>query len=584
MSPDLKPELETVADGAPKAPILIAAGVLLLITAALTLWPSGPDPPQAPADDAHAAAARVEPTSEVKPQSLIHLDGVTPKDSLRQFEAAKGAISRGEFPQAERLLNALLERHPKAAMAHAMRSLTHFFQQKDDLSAQDSTAAALLGRDLPTQQRELLSLTDRSWREHDNKVALLEQWRALRDARDEPVLTLLYLSAARYLIQPSEFEAALAEEKKRHPEVVALWLLELRVLQTRSGPNEVLKAAREAERVHPASGAIQLVRYATMAAMGQYTEAESGLKKVLVQDANLVGARMALADIYVATKREAERVQSMLFVLSDTTAVSDQLRFLEQHASKLANHGRLKDASKLWDFCIRTGLDEGFLVRAASCGMTALTALTWLKVEDQNERWHMRMTEVLDQPELDTSVRKLHRLLLLWNTTLHTIQGDPKRVGDARSLLSRVQAFPDGALPFDLKRWLVARIEFEIALIERDRPRLRASLTHVLTEARATDGTLSCKGLDAQRRAGEALKDEAMVAEAVDLVLKGACVPHVNLGIQRANALAIRTKALTKKGDSAQAKALLGEFWTTWAEADEDLSLFKWAKSLETSP
>ena len=590
MTPDIKPELETVADRSSKAPLLIAAGVLLLITAALNLWPSEPHPPQAPSQDAHALKARVEatperpPTSEVETQSLIHLDGVTSKDSLRQFETAKEAISQGELPQAERLLNALLERHPKAAMARSMRSLTHFFQQKDDLSIQDSTRAALLGRDLKAPQRELLSLTDRSWREHDNKEALLDQWKTLRGDRTEPMLTLLYLSAARYLIEPSEFEAALTQEKERHPEMVALWLLELRVLQERGGPEEILRAAQDAERVHPASGAIQLVRYATLAKMGRYVEAEAGLKKVLVQDGSLVGARMALADIYVATKRESERVESMMFVLSDTTAVSDQLRFLERHGSKLVNHGRLKDASKLWDFCIQTGLDEGFFVRAASCGMSALTALVWLDIRDQNSPWHMRMNEVLDQPELDASARKLHRLLLLWNTTWHAIQGDPKKIDDARALLSRVQAFPDGALPFALKRWLVARIEFTIALTKVDKPQLRASLAQVLAEAKATYGALTCEALNAQRRAGEVLKDEVMVTEAVDLVLKGACVPHVNQGIQRAQALAIRIKALMQKGDDAQAKALLGEFWAGWPEADEDLSLVKWAKSLETSP
>jgi serine/threonine protein kinase/tetratricopeptide (TPR) repeat protein len=590
MSPDITPDSAPNAEARSRVPFMVAGGALLLLMTVIVTWLLRPEPPPPTAQQPTASQAQVEvsPTVTATPvttaEQLIHLDAVTEADSIRRFEAAKVAISEGELPRAERLLDALLKEHPKAAMLHSLRALTHFFQQKDDLSIQDSASAARLARDLATPQGELLNLADRSWREHDNKGALLAQWSALTEAHDEPMLTLLYLVAARFLITPSALKATLTRTKTRHPEMVALWLLELRLLQERSEPAQVLEAAQLAERAHPASGAIQLVRYKTMADIGEYDEAERGLKSVLVQDGSLVGARMALADLYLATGREEARMSALMLVLSDTTAVSDQLRFLEHHGSKMANRGRLQDASKLWEFCIRTGLKGRLFVSSANCGMSALTALTWLGVRDQNTRWHIRISEVLDQPEIDASARTLHGLLLLWNTTWSAMQADPTKVTDANALLARVEAFADGALPFNLKRWLLAHIRFEVALTRGDAPQLRGQLSRLRADSQTTHDTLTCDFLDAQTRAGVVLKDEALVTEALDLVLKGACVPHANLGIQQAKARAMAIEAFLKRGEDVKAKALLGEFWAAWPKADEGLSLVKWARGLETRP
>ncbi|MGB0591144.1 MAG: protein kinase domain-containing protein [Myxococcota bacterium] len=590
MSPDLKPELETQPNRPSRTGWLVGGLLLLLLLTVAITWVLKPTTPDPTAQHRSPPQANVEVSPEVAPtpvppaERLIHLDAVTEAASLRRFEAAKAAIAQGEFPRAERLLDTLLKAHPKAAMPHSLRSLTRFFLHKDDLSMQDSAAAALLARDLTTPQGQLLRLTDRSWREHDNADALLTQWTALREVHHDPVLTLLYLTGARYLIAPAAHAAALNQAKERYPEVVALWLLELRLLEARSAPKQVLEAAQEAARIHPASSAIQLVRYEAMVELGQYEDAERGLKSVLVQDGSLVGARMALADLYLVTDRESERMSAMMHILSDTTAVSDQLRFLEHHASIMANRGRLKDATKLWDFCMRIGVDERFFVRSASCGMSALTALAWFEIHDESAAWHIRMSEVLDQPELDASARTLHRLLLLWNTTWSAMQTDPTKVAGAHALVARVEAFSEGTLPFGLKRWLLSRIRFELALVEGDVPQLRGQLAKLLASAKAAHGALTCEVLDAQTRAGVVLKDEAFVTEAVDLILKGACVPHANLGIQQAKARTMAIKAYTVRGEEARAKALLGEFWAAWPNADESLSLVAWAKRLEAAP
>jgi serine/threonine protein kinase/tetratricopeptide (TPR) repeat protein len=590
MTPDVKPSVATHTEAPRRARLMVAAGTLLLLMTAFVTWLLKPEAPPPTSQEPTSPQAQVEvsPTVTATPvpttEQLIQLDAVTKADSIRRFGVAKVAIAEGEFSRAERLLDALLKEHPKAATLHSLRSLTHFFQQKDDLSIQGSAAAAHLARDLAPPHSTLFTLADRSWREHDNKGALLAQWEALTEGHDEPMLTLLFLTAARFLISPLEHTAALGRAKERHPEMVALWLLELRLLEERGEPAEVLEAALVAEQTHPASGAIQFVRYETMADLGHYEDAERGLKSVLVQDGSLVGARMALADLYLATGREEARMSALMHVLSDTTAVSDQLRFLAHHGSKMANRGRLQDASKLWDFCMRTGLKERFFVISASCGMSALTALTWLGVHDQNAAWHIRMSEVLDQPELDASTRKLYSLLLLWNTAWSAMQADPTNVTGAHALVARVEAFSDGTLPFGLKRWLLARIRFEVALVGDDAPELRGQLARLRADAQAAHGALTCEVLDAQTRAGVALKDEALVTEAVDLVLKGACVPHANLGIQQAKARAIAIKADTARGEDAKAKALLGEFWSAWPNADEGLSLVKWAKRLEAAP
>jgi hypothetical protein len=161
---------------------------------------------------------------------------------------------------------------------------------------------------------------------------------------------------------------------------------------------------------------------------------------------------------------------------------------------------------------------------------------------------------------------------------------DPTKLADARTLLTRVEAFADGVLPFGLQQWLISRIRFELALVEEDIPQLRGQLARWRAAAQATHGAMTCEVLDAQTRAGVVLKDQALVKEALAGVLKGTCVPHANLGIQQAKARAMAIKAHTARGEDTKAKALLGEFWAAWPRADEGLSLVTWAKSLEPTP
>ncbi len=557
------------------AGVAIVAGVWALRSDAP---PSQSEPAGATKAAAGGASSTVGPSTE--PQRVFRLHGVEDKAARRRFAQAVEAILQGEIPRAERLLGALVKQHPNEPAVHSLLGLSHFFRRREALSVKVSGRAAQQGRDLDTDLGKVLVLANRSWREHQKREELLQQWQALRERSDDPMVEMTYFVAGRYLIGKPALLEALHASMKVHPDWVVLWLLELQQLNERGDLPGMLEATEAALRVHPASTAIQLRRYQTLARLGRLEEAEKGLKEVLVQDGSLAGARITLADVYLRMGREKERQTQIQLVLGDTTAPSDRLTALEEHGLSLANRGRLKEASRFWAHCMKWAQAEGLPHHATRCGSMALDALVWLGDPPTETPWTERLREVLTAPEIDDDIRQLHTIQLLWNDARRALHGKPSAQEASEALLRRLASFPDGALPFDLKAGLSDDIRFELRLVEGDAAGLKALLKKKLAMAKAYDAGPPCVLRYAQARVGWATADDAMATGALSGIVSRACVPGLNQGIVRARSRVELARMRQREGKTDEARGLLDDFYEAWPSADEDLPTVRLAEAV----
>jgi len=535
-------------------------------------------------DAATASPGAREPSRPTEltpsPRALYSLASGEPESAQQRLEKALDALLEGETSRAERLLRVLAESHPDEAVVPSLLAVTGFFQNRGALSITESSRSARLARDMEGDLGKLLVLADRSWREHHNKEELLRQWNALREGHDEPMVEIVYFVSARYLIDHPTFIAQLRASMKKHPDWVALWLLELRRLEEFRDIDGLLKAATAAAQAHPTSPILKVKRYAAMAQLGKLEAAEVGLKDVLRDDGGLVAARLVLADIYLERDLETERMEQFMMLLSDTTPVTDRLTFLGEHGRSMANRGRLADANKYWRFCVEEGRREGHHHSAAICAQIALEAHQGLRVPLADSGWVQQARDILAEPELDPDVRRLCTMILLWIQAQERLESTPGDPADTHALLDRVKAFPKGTLPFMLKGWLVGEISFALALHTGDADALRSALATQQTSAALAGETTSCLFDGKRVRVGEVLKDDEMVTAALSALAKSDCASDPFNGIGRARAQVALASRLVKSRQPEDARSLLKAFRAGWPRADETLPFVVRATSL----
>ena len=571
----------------PSRPLkLMPFGIMAALLIALGVWLSEPSthPTNNPAHTEsserpapHTASAESAPS----PRALTSFVAITAPAPLASLERAKAALLSGAFLEAGKLLDRLMDAHPEEAVIFALRALNRDLLGEEELAQHDARQAKRLAQGLEGPRRALFSLSDKSWRQGEPPEALLTQWRTLIDANDDPMVLLLYLSAARHLLSTDAFTALLLEQRERRPMMLSLSLLELIHLGELKGAPWTLKRADEALRVHPESSRLRLARAQALVRLGRHVEAEAALKQLLSTQAELTDARATLANLYALSAREAERVEQLILALSDTKRPTDQLRFLERHGLALMNQGRLMEGSKVLDLCLRTGSEAGLYMRAATCGMRALDARWWLGLTDADDAWHQALNGVLDRPELDARFRAEFRLRALWTKAKSELRRDPSKRGSAEAILQRIEALKEGELSADAEARLDEELRFELTLARGDASPLRGLLARARQALESPGARPTCASLDRSARAGARLGDAEAVSAAQAMVLDAECVPHPYLAIQRAIARIELAKAHLGRGERAQAKRLLGDFLAAWPSADRSLPIAEVFKGVQ---
>jgi len=555
-----------------------------LIPLILTLLLGGAATWMASQSGLHWRSTAQTDTEQIKPPDwsyggIFLLQNPTDPADQEAFLTARRALLNGEYPMAERLLAPLLESHPQEAAVHSLSTLIHFFRGRISLTAEGSRRAAAASRDLESPLGELLELSDRSWREVDQAEILLTKWEKLRFTQPDPMVELLYLVSARFLLGNEGFLEKIREARLTHKDWVVLVSLEVFALEQLVAHEEALEVLAEAIPRFPTATGLLLAKGAMEYELGNLDSAELDMKKVLVLDANLTQARAVLAGIYVQQDKEAERMEQMLTALGDTTALLDQMSFLEHHAQAMANVGRLSKAEALWRFCMETGKEAEDANRRLDCASQALDAVEWLRPASEWDSWIATMKETLSEPGFEPDLQMFYSFRLLWTQALQHVQTGNLR--EAKSILKQFQDLENSNLPLGLQPYFVNELRFEIALANEDSNQLEEMLASYRSKAQV-GSKLRCMFNYREARSATALKDNASLEAAAQQISDQECVMNSKTrGILLAHARLWLAELALDAGKNDNARGLLESFRQDWPNADEDLGLTQLASTLE---
>jgi serine/threonine protein kinase/tetratricopeptide (TPR) repeat protein len=576
-----RPDTSVVESTAPNLRSLFIAGtaLFLLIVAAVTWLPGLAGDPEE-----EGSSGTITYAGEIKPPDwnyggLLLLTTPSSESDQANFIAARRAMLNGNYPLAERLLSPVMEAYPEDPAVYSLSAIIHFLRGRDGLSAEASQKAATWSRDLDSSLGAFLQLANRSWRELENGPVLMQKWDALRAQQTDPFVEIGYLVSARFLLGSKGFLEGIRQARKIHPDWVVLASMEIYALQEIRSDAEAIQVVQEALALFPTASGLLLKKGEIAFRLGDLEVAEEDLKQVLMLDGNLTEARALLAGIYLQRNMEEERVEQVMIGLGDTTPPFDRLVFLQEHASQLANKGRLNDAEAHWKVCLETAREAGDNNRILECASSALDALDWLKPVEEWETWIERLRSALSQPGFDESLRKFYTIRLISaEATRDARQG---QFVEATARKEQLESMAASELPFDTQELFGREIAFELALAEED----RKALDSLFEEYRAKAGADSpswCMGFFRHARASRALQDRARLEEALQQIKVGSCVHNSNnQGMMLAKIRLWRAEMLIEEGQIDDAREPLEAFRQAWPTADPELGTMRLAESLE---
>ena len=497
----------------------------------------------------------------------------------RNFTAAYQAVLDGEFPLAERLLSSLLTSRPKDASAVSLMALTHFFRGRDGMAVQASERAASIVRDETSDLAKLLKLANRSFREINNKAGLLPQWKQLRDQHQDPIVELLYLVSARNLKGLPKILPEIRASIQEHPQWIALVRFELYVLGLLGKTDEMLKVAKAGVSRFPGTAGLLVSLAEVQIEQAQHTEAEHNLKKALMFDGSLTKARTLLAGIYITQNKESLRLEQNIIALGDTTSPYEQLMHLRNHGRQLSDHGRLRDAEKHWDLCVRESARHRNYNASADCAYTALNTLVLLKPPEDWSVWSERLQKALAHPELDSDLRKFYSIRLLWLEA--TIAARALEIEKVKDLIQRVESISADQLPFASRDWILQQMKLELLLQKQDAPGLEKLWKSMQSFSNTNGDTVSCDLLFTEARIGRETNSSIRIETALGRIIKKDCLMGQNKGVVLARSRVWLAELRVKQTKIPEARLLIDDFHLAWPNPDSDLPIMKQAKEVE---
>lgn len=564
----------------PSARRFIGLAVLLLVAVAVVAS-LNVDPPPTPQFVNLTQDIQKTPPPPAANAGIFALDDDASPAAQRQLATARKALLDGEFATAERVLNGLLETAPQTRQAHGLLALNHFFRGRLIISGEASRRAAALARDREDVTSQLIRLADRSWREMDNAKTLLTRWKALREAHaDDPMVEVAYLTAGRFLLGPKKGLAGSQDAAKRFPQWVVFTFLELHNLTELGRHQARFDRAQDAFKRLPAVTRLLLEMAQAQIELGDHAAAEVNLKKALAQDPSLTAARTALAGVYMRSNREADRVQQMLIVLSDTTAPIDQVNFLQRHGQDLGFAGHLTEAEKILRFCLDTAAQGTFPAKALGCSHVALDALLWLKPSDQWAPWFEKVETTLARPELDPDLRTFYALRTSWlKATAAARAGEMKT---AETIHARTRTMKTWNAVMDAPLFFEREIRWEILWARQDHAQLTALMDEWTARAQKKGKPLSCPHRLRAADLALARRTPDDIEPHLRAIVQGKCAPNGQTPYVRATAHVRLAEYLAQKGESNAAREQLDAFSAAWPKPQADLALVQQAAAVRS--
>jgi len=480
---------------------------------------------------------------------------------------------------AERALNDILKTRPDAAQVHAVLALSYFFRGRLVMSATASEAGARLARDREGNVAMMVRLADRSWREKSKRDVLLPRWQRLRSAHPKnPLLELIFLVSTRFMHESQALLDAIGAVQKRFPEHPAFTVLKLKTLFESGQYQAWLKAAHLAHLRFPASTSCLLEVAKAELRSGRLKGAEQKLKLALDQDGSLTEARILLAGLHARTGNESERMKQVMIGLSDAAPPVEQLAFLKAHGIALALLGRLREAEKLWTFCLKQAEKSGHSHDALACARAALGAHFWVAPVEKWKKWTTRMESILAKPSLEADIRQVHSLGLMWfKAVVSTRSGD---LPAARAILTSLKALENGTTGLDAAEFYGRALSFEIGIRTKNSKAVKRALAD-LEKAQETPGRHPTCVLRFQRAvAARRFGNLAVVDSELSAILKQDCRPNASYDYLVAATQLKLAGVRLGQSKFEEAAALLSQFKQRWPKADPELTLVKNADEL----
>jgi len=363
--------------------------------------------------------------------------------------------------------------------------------------------------------------------------------------------------------------------------------LEIHALEQMGKNKELLAVIENGIQSFPTVTQFLLKKGKVLYKMGQLDLAEEKLKEVLVVDGNLTMARSLLASIYIQQDNEQKRLEQLMISLGDTTAPFEQLAFLQEHAVKLSNHGRLTEAEKIWGFCISQAQEAKDYNRALECASAALDALLWLKPPTEWSAWTTQLEKLLAQPVYDADLRQFYTIRLMWSeATIYAQQG---KVNEAKVILKQIQSLSSKDVPLDSQDFFIREILTEIALQEKN----PEALEKILKQNQKTATENNCLVLFLEARIADALMDRARLKKSLQSILDNDCAQQYPFnGLLMAKTRVWLAQILINDWDAGPGKKenigplleavkLLESFKKDWPKGDPNLELMTSIQELE---
>ena len=312
---------------------------------------TNPAPEQATGSEATASEATL---LAAHPPPLLSFD--VQDDSARdRFEDAVDAFHRAQFPLAERLVSPIIDEHPEEPAPQMLRLIVRTFLGVETsqmihgmdhiraLPREDHAATQLAGLVFALLHRSLLQGEDRTLED-------FADWAAPRmsDYDTLVVTTLLF----ERLPVPLDVEGrigwdARAQELGRHRTHPLTHVLLAR--HARNIDDDVaMQAALDDGIASAQDPAYFLFLQGQQARLqGHLEQARSAYVDVLKHDPGMYMAREMLANVLLQLGEEAQRLEQVGFMQSDTVSPTARASFYSSHSAALIPHGRLDAAVAL---------------------------------------------------------------------------------------------------------------------------------------------------------------------------------------------------------------------------------------------
>ena len=495
-----------------------------------------------------------------------------------QFKAAQQAFLTGDYQQAERLLDPIRGKYQNDPMLHNLNALIHVFRGQEELALVSTHEAARLSLETQEPLSSMFILANRSWRELNNPAPLLSQWQDLRKEHNDPMIEVNYFVYARFILKDAFFKE-IKQARKNNPDSSALFSAELLALEDFENDESLLTIVEQSMVQFPSATSLMLKRGHLQFRLGKYEAAEENMKQVLIRDKSATMAHTLLAGIKAHQGQEDKRVHHMLMALSDETPSFEQLNFMQQHAQQLAQQGALREAQKLWSFCIDTGLAQDNINMALGCASDRLDTSLWLEDSKEWMEHKSNLQDLLLNSECDAELKKWYTAQLTFIDLNILLKED--KTEDALGLLKSVQNEDPQDLPLDEQKQLLQSMEREIWLYGKDLIQLKDLQSKWGIQSLSEQQ--SCDEVFVQHRIANSLGQNQRSEQALRSIVEKKCVSESEQeGIIQAKAHYELVRSLLQTNSKSEEHLeLLSSFQEFWSEADEDLTLVKEMEQLQ---